>query len=273
MDIKMREELRKLRVDCLQIAHAGGDGNLQSTFSSLEIIWTLYHKIMHWSKELRQDSNRDYFILSKGQSNLALLAVMEELGLFERKELDTFCKFGSRFSMQADRSKFDGGIETSAGSLGHGFPMAVGIAMACKILGSTSRIYVLAGDGEMNEGTMWEACILAKAKKLDNLCLIIDDNRSIGKMIELSGLKEKLESFGFSVSEADGHEPEQLTLEILKKEQARPTAIIAHTVRGFGSETLMNDNSWFHRAPNSEELSTLIQEVKAFEKTNDFFGQ
>ena len=268
----MCKSLKHLRTRLLEISHLGRDGNLQSCFSSLEILYALYHGVMNWSPETAKSPERDYFILSKGQSSLALSAMLEEKGLFREDELNAFCKFGSRFSMQLDRTKFpEGGIENSAGSLGHGFPMAVGLANALRIKSGKNRVYVLAGDGEMNEGTMWEACAFAGGHKLDNLTLIIDDNDSIGRMLDMSPLKAKLEAFGFSVYDADGHDVENLqkVLNECKNIAGKPQAVIAHTVRGYGSKTLMSDNSWFHRSPNDEELEMLKKEVEVFEKSDD----
>lgn len=265
-------QTKELRKRILNVAYTGKDANLQSCFSSIEILYALYHGVMNWTPEDAKSPERDYFILSKGQSSLALSAVLEEKGLFEREELNTFCEFGSRFSMQLDRTKFsEGGIENSAGSLGHGFPMAVGLANATRIKGGRNRIYVLAGDGEMNEGTMWEACAFAGGHKLDNLTLIIDDNESIGRMLDLSPLKDKLEAFGFSVSEVDGHDVVKLknVLSECKNTVGKPQAVIAHTIRGYGSKTLMSDNSWFHRSPDDEELEMLKKEVDDFEKSDD----
>lgn len=268
----MTDVLKQLRFRILEISHFGQDGNLQSCFSSVEILYALYHGVMNWSPETAKSPERDYFILSKGQSSLALSVVLEEKGLFGEDETNTFCKFGSRFSMQLDRTKFpEGGIENSAGSLGHGFPIAVGLANALKIKGGKNRVYVLAGDGEMNEGTMWEACAFAGGHKLDNLTLIIDDNDSIGRMLDLSPLKAKLEAFGFSVFEAEGHDVGKLKiiLDESKNTSGKPQAVIAHTVRGYGSKTLMSDNSWFHRAPNDEEFEMLKKEVDDFEESDD----
>lgn len=270
----MNKDTSLIRKRILEISHYGKDGNLQSCFSSVEILYALYHGVMNWSTQNAQD--RDHFILSKGQSSLALIAVLEHLNLFDANEINTFCKFGSRFSMQLDRTKFpEGVIENSAGSLGHGFPMAVGFAYAEKIKHSGGKVYVLAGDGEMNEGTMWEACAFAGGHKLDNVTLIIDDNDSIGRMLDISPLKDKLEAFGFYVLETNGHNINDLQ-EIFKecrKVSDRPQAVLAHTVRGYGSETLMSDNAWFHKSPNNEELEMLKKEVDVFEKSNDNFRQ
>ena len=266
----MRAELKELRKDCLRVSHAGQDGNLQSGFSSIEILWTLYRRIMNWSVDRATVPGRDIFVLSKGQSTLALHVLLMHLGLFSKEEVMGFCQYDSRFSMQADRTKFpEGGIEVSAGSLGHGFPIAVGMAMARKIQQSAAHVYVLAGDGEMNEGTMWEAAALAAAHHLDNLCLIIDDNQSLGAMLDFGSLQTKLEAFEFVTHECDGHDTEALTDTIrLAVDEARqkkkPACIIAKTIRGYGAKTLMENPAWFHCASSAEELNTLLREVDEF---------
>ena len=262
----MEDVLKGLRITCLKCANQGKDGNLQSVFSSLDILYTLYAKLMESDKIRERKEDRDFFVLSKGQANLAQLVVMAKVGLLQQEELDTFCQYDSRISMQADRTKFAYGVENSAGSLGHGFPMAVGIAMGAKLKHTESRVYCLAGDGEMNEGTMWEACIMAADKRLDNLCLIVDDNNSVGRMIHMGDLSKKLAAFGFSCYQVNGHDTEELESVIAasKKSDGKPVAILAKTVRGYGSKTLMENKEWFHKYPKQDELDTLIQEVKDF---------
>lgn len=266
----MTDKLKELRKLCLQMSCAGKDGNLQSVFSSLEILWTLYNRVMNWSPSKARSPERDYLLISKGQATMGQFAILADLGLFSRDELMTFCKFDSRFSMQADRTKFpEGGIENSAGSLGHGFPMAVGVAMAHKIKGNKNRVFVLAGDGEINEGTMWEAALFAASKRLQNLCLIIDDNRSIQKMIDIGDLELKMRAFGFATAKCNGHDTNEIaaTIEELfatAEINQSPACLIAKTVRDYGSETLMNDPSWFHRYPTEEELQILMREADLF---------
>lgn len=264
----MRQELKSIRKRCLDIAFKGGDANLQSCFSSFEVLWALYHGGMNWRPEIATSSERDLFVLSKGQSSLALITILEDIGLYAKEEVNSFCSLGSRFSMQLDRAKFlkDGGVENSAGSLGHGFPMAVGMAYAKKIQHSEQRVYVLAGDGEMNEGTMWEAAAFAGGHHLGNLTLIIDDNNSIGRMLDMSDMRAKLESFGFNVDEVNGHDVDEIQRCVKQQSinRDKPCAIIAKTVRGYGSKTLMEDNAWFHKAPNEAELKILKSEVDEF---------
>lgn len=245
----------------------GGDGNLQSVFSSLDIMWVLYDTIIHFDKELGK--GRDVLLLSKGQASLGLYLILAEKGILSTAEVESFCKFNSRFGMQIDRTKFsEAGLETSAGSLGHGLPMAVGMCIANKIQKSSEQVYVLVGDGEFNEGTMWESVILASHKNLDNLCIIIDDNNSIGNLIGLDNMNAKLSSFGFLVREVNGHNHNELKDAFNQKHNGQPLAVIAKTMRGYGSKSMINDSKWFHRAPNKEELAKLIEEVDQFESSN-----
>lgn len=259
----MNDILREMRNTMLQISALGHDGNLQSCFSSLEILWTLYNCVLPTTKEGLADVNRNRFVLSKGQSNLALMTVLAKKGCLQKEELESFCKFESRISMQADRTKFDAIIETSAGSLGHGFPIAAGMAWGKKIQGTAGRVYCLAGDGEMNEGTMWEAALFAASEKLNNLVLIVDDNHSINRMLDIGDLKAKLEQFGFETVKVDGHDIVALE-EAFRRVTDKPYAILAQTKRGWGCKTLMEDRSWFHRYPKGEELEMLCKEVEAF---------
>lgn len=263
----MEEILRRLRKHSLYLAHKCQDGNLQSVFSCLEIIWVLYDKIMHWTPELALDDDRDFFIISKGQATLALYPVLVERNMFDLEEIASeIGAFHSRYCIQTDLTKFQGGIENNAGSLGHGLPFAVGIAAANKIKQSPSQVYVLAGDGEFCEGTMWESCLFASTKKLDNLCVIIDDNKSVQAMVDMGDMSKKLNAFGFDVVSVNGHDLcalEQVFLN-LDRNNGRPKAVIAHTVRGYGSKTLMSEDIWFHKAPDITELEMLNQEVDKF---------
>ncbi|MCI9356597.1 MAG: hypothetical protein HFH59_03445 [Lachnospiraceae bacterium] len=262
----MDEKLRQLRKECLKLSYICQDGNLQSAFSCMEIIWSLYNGVMNWTPASAADENRDYFIVSKGQATLALYAVLIEKGMFSENEFADMGSFDSRYCIQTDPTKFpEGGIENAAGSLGHGLPFAVGLAMSAKIKKKQSRIFVLTGDGEFCEGTMWESCLFAAGKKLDNLCVVIDDNHSAGSMIDMGNMRLKLESFGFDVYEVDGHKTDDLQEAFLKSEKnGRPKVVIASTVRGYGSRTLIDEDVWFHKAPNAEELERLCREVDEF---------
>ena len=258
---------KKLRKEALYLSHKCQDGNLQSVFSCLDVVWTLYDKIMNWSVEKALDDNRDFFIISKGQATLALFPVLVEKGMFDLEEIAAeIGQFDSRYCIQTDLTKFQGGVENNAGSLGHGFPFATGIAMANKIKNSPSRVYALAGDGEFCEGSMWEACMFASSRKLDNLCVIVDDNNSVGAMVDMGSMQQKLEAFGFEVFETDGHDMEAIekTFRSAMEPNGKPKAVIAKTVRGYGSPTMTDHDIWFHKAPNAEELELLKKEVDEF---------
>lgn len=262
---KISKELRK---DALLLSYKCNDGNLQSVFSCLDIVWVLYDKIMNWSAEKAIDEDRDFFVISKGQATLALYPVLIKKKLFDMNEIASeIGTFRSRYCIQTDVTKFNGGIENSAGSLGHGLPFAVGIAHASVIKRLPSRVFVLCGDGEFCEGTMWESCIFAGAKHLDNLCLIIDDNDSVGAMVPLGSIAKKLQVFDFDTVEVNGHDLQELEKnisEIMSLKNGKPKAVIAHTVRGYGSKTMTDHDIWFHKAPNKEELEQLKKEVDEF---------
>lgn len=264
----MLEESKELRKTSLYLSHKCQDGNLQSVFSCLDIMWVLYDKVMNWSVEKARDDDRDFFIISKGQATLSLYPILIKKGMFDLEEVaNNIGKFDSRYCIQTDLTKFEGGIENNAGSLGHGLPFATGIAFANKIKKLSNYTYVLCGDGEFCEGTMWESLIFASSKKLDRLCIIIDDNDSVSAMVDMGSMKNKLESFGIEVIELDGHDIEQMVRELTAIRghlNGKPKAVIAHTVRGYGSKTMTENDIWFHKSPNSEELSVLMKEVDEF---------
>lgn len=259
----MTEEARQLRIRTLEISHAGKDGNLMSCFSSADIISVLFHGVID---PFDRSDDRNQFVLSKGQSNMAYIAQLVLCGAIPEEEIGTACRLDARISMQADRTKFHC-IENSAGSLGHGLPIAAGMAWAKKIRGNKGTVYVLVGDGEMNEGTMWEACLFAGSEKLDNLVIIIDNNHSLDEMLKIGSFKEKMEAFGLDYTSVSGHDAEALK-KALQLPHEKPLVIDAQTVRGWGSETMLADRFWFHRAPDAEQLKKLSEEVRQFDDEN-----
>lgn len=262
---------KKLRKDALYLSYKCQDGNLQSVFSCMDILWVLYDRCMNWLPEKACDENRDFFIISKGQATLALYPVLIEKGMFSMEDVSSeIGRFESRYCIQADVTKFHGGIENSAGSLGHGLPFAAGLAYANKIRNLSSSVYVLCGDGEFCEGTMWESCLFASEKKLDSLCLVIDDNDSAGAMVSMGSLSRKLEVFGFDTADVSGHDMHALEdafHRLLSVKNGKPKAVVAHTVRGYGSRTMTENDIWFHKAPDSRELDMLCKEVDEFEES------
>ncbi|MCR5798924.1 MAG: hypothetical protein K6G69_02520 [Lachnospiraceae bacterium] len=261
----MKGIMAELRKEMLYLSHRCNDGNLQSAFSCIDVLWVLYSEIMNWKPQIATDETRDCFIISKGQATLALYPILCRLGMFRLDEIaGEIGQFDSRYCIQTDVTKFEGGIENNAGSLGHGLPFATGIAMANKIKNIDSKVYVLCGDGEFNEGTMWESCILASTHKLDNLCVIIDDNASVGAMVNMDNMYDRLKTFGFEVYECNGHDFDSIRNAFDYKCCEKPVAIIAHTIRGYGSETMIKEDIWFHKAPNDEELLLLQKEIDEF---------
>lgn len=256
------DRAKRLRVSILEIAYQSQDGNLQSAFSSVEILEVLYNSVLRFSPQSIHDPDRDCFFLSKGQATFALLAILADKGFISPKELTDVGNIHSKIGMQVDRTKMPC-FENSAGSLGHGFPLSVGMAWSKKIQHNEGRVFTLVGDGEMNEGTMWEAALFASSENLNNLTIIVDDNNSINQMLQIGDLGKKLSAFGFQVFDVNGHNEDDLD-RVLHFVSDRPQAIIAHTKRGYGSNTLMTDKSWFHRAPSFNEMQMLKDEVMTF---------
>jgi len=223
--------IKKLRNRILEVAFRDGMGHIPSALSILDIVWTLYYKVM---------TKDDQFILSKGHGVMALYAVLEEKGLME---------WNSKLMGHPRRG---GAIMASTGSLGHGLPMAVGLALAKKIKGEPGRVFVLVGDGECNEGTTWESAQLAAHHKLDNLVVIVDQNHSSDRAIDNQDLTRKFEAFGFVARETNGHDLFETKLWF-----DTPLCIVANTVKANGIP-FMQENSWHNRKLTKEEYEKAI---------------
>ena len=247
----MTQDLKEARKICLRLANRAQDGNLQSAFSSMEILWTLKNHVMN---------DNDVLILSKGQSTLALYAVLIQNGTYFEEELDSIGQCGNRYSIQADMTKNIKGVHNSAGALGHGLPFACGIAMAKKVKKEPGRVFVLTGDGEFNEGTMWESCLIAEQYQLDNLWIIVDNNRSHNILC----LEDKFTAFTLlsrTLSEGNNTDHLKDIIDSMSHSSHKAKAIIANTQRGYGCPSMMKGPKWFHRAPDNEELAVLSKEV------------
>jgi transketolase len=250
-----------IRKQILRIAKESGHGHIPTCFSIVEILWAIY-------KVLRHDPNnplwrdRDLFILSKGHGALAYYCTLAKLGYFHPDKINTLGAFQSNFGCHADRFKIPG-IEASTGSLGHGIGLAVGMALALKIEQCDRRVITLIGDGEANEGSVWEALLVASNLSLPNMTVIYDDNRSHSRGLQILNPAEKFLSFGCEVTEVDGHDIEALT-ETFKQRKQRTHAIIAHTCKGYGCQTFLNNPyEWHRRSPNEAEYRKLLEELDA----------
>lgn len=248
----MNDTVRELKQKILTISSDKKSGHIPSSFSVLEILYSLYFQVM---------KDHDEFILSKGHASLGLYSVLLEKNVITQSEFDSFCAFDSNLGGHPDRNKVKG-VYASTGSLGHGLPIAVGSALAKKIRKSPGRIYCLVGDGECNEGTIWESALLASHLCLDNIVCIIDENVSQTRSVPTSELKEKFCSFLWDVYQVNGHDVNEIT-SILKIQSNKPLCIIAKTVKGHGIKEMEEDMfAWHHRSPDSEELKRFLSEIE-----------
>jgi transketolase len=236
-------------------ALAGGKrGHIGSSMSLVEIMRVLYDDILRYRPNEPDWQDRDRCILSKGHGCLALYVVLADKGFFPLEVLDTFCKRDSILGGHPEAGKVPG-VEASTGSLGHGVPIAVGRAMALRMRKSDSRVFVVTGDGEINEGSVWEAALSASKHRLDNLTLLVDYNKiqSAGftaEILDLEPLLDKWRSFGFAAAEVDGHDVDALR-DLIRRTPlmpGRPTAIVCHTVKGKGINFAEHDPEWHHKS-------------------------
>ena len=260
----MDERSKYLRKLIVQALEAGGRGHLGSSMSMLEVLRVLYDSILKFDPKNPNWDDRDRFILSKGHGCLGLYAILADKKFFELDHLNTFCKFDSILGGHPERGKIPG-VEASTGALGHGLPIGVGMAISAKIKNKTHRVIVLTGDGEINEGTVWEAALSAGKHKLSNLTVLVDYNKiqSYGftkEVLDLEPLVDKWKSFNFSVKEVDGHNLNELEI-ILNKlpfESHKPSAIICHTIKGKGFPFAENNPNWHHKSKlTNQEIESM----------------
>ena len=263
---RMSYDLRKDTVDMIV---AGNGGHIGGDMSVMETLVTLYFDQMNISPENQDDPNRDYFVMSKGHSVEAYYAVLAKKGFLDIREVtEQFSKFGSKY-IGHPNNKLPG-IEMNSGSLGHGLPVCVGIALAAKMDGRDSRVYTVMGDGELAEGSVWEAAMAGHQYKLDNLCAVVDRNRLqiSGNTEDVMGhddLHERFKSFGWHVIDvADGNSVEQLhnAFEEAKQTKGQPTILIANTVKGKGSSVMEDKAAWHHHVPTQEEYEQIMKDFE-----------
>jgi len=256
----------QIRQLALKAACYGGGGHIAPACSIADIVATLYFdNVLRYNPQTPFWSQRDYFVLSKGHGVLALYAALAMAGFFDKEEITTFCQNGSRLGSLAKMNAVPG-IEATTGSLGHGLSFAVGIALACKIDQLDNQVYVLLGDGECQEGSVWEAVMSAAHHKLDNLVVIVDYNGlqamdSIQSIMSIVGFTEKFLSFGFSVEDIDGHDFNAIKKAVLEREKDKPRAVIAHTVKGKGISFMENVPLWHYRLPNEDEMEIALHDL------------
>ena len=264
---ELAEKARRIRINALKAIHAAKSGHPGGSLSSADILATLYFGELNIDPKKPKMADRDKFVLSKGHAVPALYAALGERGFYEVSEMMTLRQVGSKFQGHPNMNKVPG-IEMSTGSLGQGFSAAVGMAIAGKIDKNPGRVYALTGDGELQEGIVWEAAMQAAHRKLDNLVAIVDLNglQIDGKVSDVKcvcPVDEKFRSFGWNVINVDGHNFEELTtaFDEAKKCGGVPTAIIAHTHKGKGVSFMEDNAGWHGKAPSDEELAAAIEEL------------
>lgn len=247
--------LRRLIVDALK---GGGRGHLGSSMSMVEVLRVLYDSILRYRADDPAWVERDRFVLSKGHGCLALYAILADKGFFPMEELLGFCRPTSRLGGHPERGKVPG-VEASTGALGHGLPIGVGMALGLRMRGSDAKVVVLTGDGEINEGSNWEAAMSAAKHRLSNLTVMVDYNKlqSYGptrEVLDLEPLVDKWRAFGFATSEVDGHDVAAVerALRGLPHDAQRPTAIVCHTVKGRGFPFAEGNPDWHHKSGLTE---------------------
>lgn len=272
MKIKDVKELEKIannvRIGIIEAVHSAKSGHPGGSLSIADILTVLYFNQMNIDETKPQDKSRDRLVLSKGHCAPALYSTLAERGFFEKEKLKTLRNINGNLQGHPDMNKIPG-VDMTTGSLGQGLSAANGMAMASKMGGEGIRVYCICGDGEIEEGQIWEAAMSASHYKLDNLCLIIDNNNlqidgNVDKVMNIYPIDEKLKSFGFEVIEVDGHNIQELinAFSYAKKVKGKPTAIIANTIKGKGVSFMENQAGWHGKAPNDEEYEIAVKELE-----------
>ncbi|MFR1672032.1 MAG: transketolase [Candidatus Gastranaerophilaceae bacterium] len=266
--IKIKDLCKETRINVIKMVYNAQSGHIGGALSSAELMTVLYHKCMNVFPKWSDDKNfekRDRFVLSKGHASSVLYSVLAQLGFFPKEELMTFRLFGSR--LQGHPVPFCPGVEVATGSLGQGLSISCGIAMGLKLDKNPANVFVLLGDGELQEGNVWEAFMHASHQNLDNLIAIIDRNRlqidgCTENVKSLDPLDEKIKAFNWDVIEIDGHDIEQIYEAIEKaKLNKKPTAILANTIKGKGVSFMENNAGWHGKAPNKEDYEKALSEL------------
>lgn len=257
----------KVRIGIVHAVYSGKSGHPGGSLSSADIMTVLYFNEMNVNEKEATLAKRDRFVLSKGHCSPALYSTLAQRGYFDAEELTTFRDIDARLQGHPDMKGVPG-VDMSTGSLGQGLSVANGMALASKLDKLGSRIYCLMGDGELQEGQVWEAAMTSSHYKLDNLCVIVDNNNlqidgEVNSVMNIYPIDKKFESFGFEVINIDGHEMEQIirAFEKARTIKGKPTAIIAKTTKGKGVSFMENKSGWHGIAPNEEEYKIAMSEL------------
>jgi transketolase len=265
--LELVEKARQLRIEVVKMIHRVGSGHPGGSLSAAEIITALYFHHLRLDPTRPDWPERDRFILSKGHAAPLLYAALAHRGFFAREELATLRQIGSRLQGHPDRLRTPG-VEMTAGALGHGLPIGVGLALAARLNGAAHRTYVLLGDGEIQAGVIWEGAMAAAKYGLDKLTAILDYNDvqlegPVREIMPLAPVADKWRAFNWQVMEIDGHHMGQIldALDEVENIHGRPTIIVAHTTKGKGVSFMENRSAWHGRAPSDEQFRIALAEL------------
>ena len=264
MVFSMNFNPKKIRQTILQMAFKGSSVHIACAFSLVEIVSVLYEKILNYNAKNPEDPNRDILALSKGHGVMAIYACLKEMGILKQEHFDNYFSDGSLLHGLSE--PIVPGIEVFGGSLGHGFPVAVGMAYGFKLKKSSRKVFCIVGDGEINEGPIWEALLFAAHHKLSNLTIIVDANelQAMGEcrhILNLEPMAEKFKSFGFNTYECDGHNTALLEEIFKSKSSDKPRAVIARTVKGKGISFMEGEIKWHYTRLDNATLEAAMKEL------------
>ncbi len=262
----LQQTAKDIRKTIYKIAHYAGGGHMGASFSMADIISVLYFdNVLRYDASNPEWADRDKFILSKGHACYALYAVLAKAGYFPEEELWHVGKPGSKFGGHPKLHEIPG-VEASTGALGHGLSFAIGIAYANKADCKNSHVYVVLGDGECQEGSIWEGALSAPTLELDNLTVIVDHNKlqamdDLENIVHMKPFADKWKAFGWNVVEIDGHNHAEIKDALLTRQAQRPTLVVANTIKGKGVSFMENVPIWHYRMPNDKELPILFEDL------------
>jgi len=255
---------KQIRETSLRMVSYGKASHIGSALSIADVLAVLYSRVLSFKSNDSKFSQRDRFILSKGHACVALYSVLYHLGFISKDDIDSYGRDFSKLSSHVSHKV--NGVEFSTGALGHGLPVAVGKAMSAKIQKKTWRVYVIMGDGELQEGSVWEAIMFSSHHKLNNITLVIDANnlqslKTVDETLSINPIASKFKSFGWECAEIDGHDHEMLFKE-LNSFNEKPKCIIAKTIKGKGVSFMENKIEWHYKFPSNDELERALSEVR-----------
>ncbi len=263
---ELAQKSAQYRRNILKYIVGANAGHTGGSLSCIDILNVLYNNVLNVSPETAKSPTRDRYIQSKGHTVEALYVVLADQGFFPESDLETLCQYKSHYI--GHPTKKVAGVEQNTGSLGHGLPLSVGMAISAKLDELPFRVFTLMGDGELPEGSNWEAALLAAHYKLDNLCAIVDKNTlqisgSTADVCSTDPLDKKFEAFGWAVRQVDGHDFQALTeaFDALPFEPGKPSLLIANTVKGKGVSYMENQLKWHHGVPNKEQYEQALAEL------------